>query len=284
MSAIHRVLFPVDLSLSVRSLSPTARQLFDRPDVEIVMLHALEEPPRTGRGTEVVRAMAQMEFLAHKEFRHARISLRAERGRAADCILGYAQSDPVDVIVMPTGGLESLRRNSPGHVTEEVLEHAPCGVWVEWMGGSVESSNLVCCVVGLDDGDEAVLIRTKEIVRELGARLALIHASSFTPPMSLWWEPDVVDRDLHLARLGVDELRQRFAPAARMHVEAGHPETVVSRVLHQLNASLLVVNGTTPDIFAASMACPVLRLSKTPVLEMAGASRRQNVTVLTRSA
>jgi len=75
----------------------------------------------------------QMEFMAHKDFQHAKITLRTDRGPAAGCILDCAESRPVDVIVMPAGGLDSLRRNSPGHVTEEVLDAASCAVWFEWM-------------------------------------------------------------------------------------------------------------------------------------------------------
>jgi len=258
--------------------------MFDRPDVEIVMLHAIEEPARSGRGTEIVRAMAQMEFLAHKEFRNAKVSLRTERGPAAECILGYAQSRPVDVIMMPTGGLESLRRRTPGHVTEEVLAAAPCEVWVEWMNGSVDSSNVICCAVELNPGDDALVSRAEEITHELGARLTLVHAVTCGPPMALWWDPDTVDRDLRLARLRVDELRQRLAPAARTHVETGHPDTVVSRVLHQLNASLLVTHGALPDLFATSLACPVVRLSTTQVPALAAAAGRQHTAVLTRTA
>jgi nucleotide-binding universal stress UspA family protein len=284
MSAIHRVLFPVDLSLGFRSLSPTARRLFDRPEIEVIMLHVIEEAPRIGRGTEIARALAQMEFLAHREFHNAKISLRTERGCAVECILSYAQSRPVDAIVMPTGGLASLRRNSPGHVTEAVLAAAPCDVWVEWMTGSVDFENHICCVVGLDDVDEAMLSRTEQIVSLLNARLTLVHAAPLTPQMALWWEPDVVDQDLRLARLSVDELRQRFAPSARMHVEAGHPDTVVSRVLHQLNASLLIVNGEMSNVFAASLACPVLRLFTTPTLARAVVPERRHASVLTRTA
>ncbi len=286
MSTVHRVLFPVDLSFSFRSFSPAARKLFDRPEIEVVMLHVVEESPRTGRGNEHARAMAQMEFLAHKEFRHAKISLRTERGRASDCILAYAETRPVDRIVMPAGGLESLRRKSVGHVTEEVLAAAPCEVWVEGIGDSVETSNLICCVVDLDDeaDDHAVLSRAEQLAHELGAPLTIIHAAGFSPPAALWWEPDAVDRDLFLDRLRVEELRERFAPQARTHVEAGHPDTVVSRVLHRFNASLLVVKGQTANLFAASLACPVLRLSTVATLQVAGAGGGEHAAVLTRGA
>src|SRR5271165_3090561 len=131
MSVIKRVLFPIDLSLNYRTLSSTTRRMFDRRGTEIVMLHAIEEPSRSVRGMEVARSMAQMEFLARQEFEFAQVNRRVERGRAADCILEYAQGHDVDVIVMSAGGQESISQGSLGHVTEEVLRAAPCAVWTE---------------------------------------------------------------------------------------------------------------------------------------------------------
>jgi nucleotide-binding universal stress UspA family protein len=264
-------------------LSATTRKMFDRPDVEIVMLHAVEEPSRSGRGTEVAHAMAQMEFLASEKFLQAKVTRRAERGDAAECILAYAQRHAVDVIVMPAGGPQSLRRNSLGHVTEEVLSTAPCDVWIEWMTGSVESARHICCAVGLDGDDEDVLRRAVEIAGEFGAQLTIIHAATFEPPMALWWDTDAVDEDLRLARIQVDELRRRLAPTARTHVEAGRSDTVVSRVLHRLNAGLLIASRQGPALVAAAMACPVLRLAS-PMAELAVAGHPQYAGVLTRTA
>lgn len=279
----QRVLFPIDLSLNFRVVSASTRRMFDRPDIEMVMLHAIEEPSRSVRGMEMARAMAQMEFLAHEIFDHAKVSRRADRGRAADCILDYAQSHAVDVIVMPAGGPESLRRNSLGHVTEEILATAPCAVWMEWMTGSVEYVRHICCAVELDGADEPVLCRAAEIAGEFGAQLTIIHAVALELPMALWWDTDAVEQDLRRARMQVDELRKRFAPAARTHVEAGHSETVVSCVLHRLNAGLLVAARQGPALVAAAMACPVLRLP-TRLPELTGGAHLQYATVLTGTA
>lgn len=280
MSTVHRVLFPVDLSFNLRSLSPAARKLFDRREVEIVILHVVEESSPSGRGNNLSHAVAQMEFWAHKEFKHARINLRTERGRASECILRYARSRSVDRIVISAGGLESLRRKSAGHVTEEVLAAAPCEVWVEGMSGSVEAGNRICCAVELEEDDEAVLSRAAELACELDATLTIIHAATFAAPVALWWDPDAVERDLRLARLRVEELRERFAPRAQLHIEAGDPDTVVNRVLYRLNASVLVTKGQEPDLFAASLVCPVLRLSTTRALQLVRAAGGSHGAVL----
>src|SRR5437879_13580444 len=80
MSTIQRVLFPVDFCLRRGTLTSTRRRMFDRRNVEIVLLHALEYPPCSRRGTAVERAMAQMELLERKELGVRRACRRAARG------------------------------------------------------------------------------------------------------------------------------------------------------------------------------------------------------------
>jgi nucleotide-binding universal stress UspA family protein len=272
MSAIERVLFPLDLSLNYGTLTATTRRMFDRWSIEIIMLHAIEEPSRSVRGTDVERSMAQMEFLARKEFNIAQVCRRVERGRAADCILDYARNHAVDVIVMPAGGSESLRRSSLGHVSEEVLTEAPCAVWMEWMTGSVKCIRHICCAVRLDRSDEAVLCRAAEVAEEFGAELTIIHAVAPEPPTAMRRDANFHEQEIRIARMRVDKLREKFAPAARQHIEAGCLDTVVSRTLFRLDAGLLVAAGQGEAIVAAAMACPVLRLA-TPLPELARASQ-----------
>ena len=283
MPAIQRVLFPIDLSLDYRTLNATTRRMFDRQSTEIVMLHATEEPSRSLRGMEVARSMAQMEFLARKEFEFAQVSRRVDRGRAADCILDYARNHAVDVILMAAGGPENLRHNSLSHETEEVLTGAPCAVWLEWMAGSADCVRHVCCVAGLDGSDEAVLCRAAEVAEEFGSELTIIHAVAPEPPMVLWWDADAFEQEIRIARLRVGELRERFAPAARLHVEAGRVDWVVGEALYRLDAGLLVVEGQGDAIAAAAMACPVLRIAR-PLPRVVRMSQPQRAGALAASA
>jgi nucleotide-binding universal stress UspA family protein len=260
MSAIQRVLFPIDLSLNYPALTASTRRMFDRPNVEIIMLHAIEEPANDFRGVEVVRAMTQMEFLARRQFDVARVCRRVQRGPAGDCILEYAWRNEVDVILMPAGGPDSLRRNSVGHVAEEVLSGASCDVWMERMTGAVECVRHICCAIRLDQNDAAVLSRAVEVADDLGAELTILHAVVPDGPMALWWEGDAF-QEIRIARMRVDELREKFAPRARLHVEGGHLGALVSRALFRLDAGLLISAGKGEALVATAMACPVLQVA-----------------------
>ena len=265
MAALNRALFPIDLSLNYQKLSDTTRRMFDRPDTEIVMLHAIEEPSRSVRGLEVARSMAQMEFLARKEFAFAQVSRRVERGRAAGVILEYAQSHQLDVIVMPPGGQQGFGRGSQGHVAEEVMLAAPCAVWTERMTVETPCAEAgirdVCCAVGLDGSDESVLRRAAEIAAQFGAELTIVHAVAPESPMALWWDVDALEQELRIARLRSDELRDKFAPGARLHVEGGRSEWVVGRALRRLGAGLLVAAGRDTVSLVGAATCPVLRVA-----------------------
>ncbi len=252
MSGFQRVLFPVEISADYQSLTTAARKMFDRRDVEVLMLHVIEEPSRSIRGMEVARSMAQMEFLARREFELARSSRRVERGRAADCVLEYARNAGVDTILMPTGAPESLRR--------EVVAAAGCAVWLDWCKETVETERPVCCAVTLASGDAAVLCRASEIAEELGAELTILHAVVPESPMSLWWDGDVLAQEVRASLGVVEDLREKFAPKARVHVEAGRVDWVVNQALHRLDAGLLIVAGGGEAALAGAMTCPVLRI------------------------
>ncbi len=262
MSTTQRVLFPVDFCLRRGTLTSTTRRMFDRRNVEIVLLHALEYPPCSRRGTELERAMAQMEFLARKEFDFARVCRRVERGRAADSILDYARLNAPDIIVMQAGGAPNARRSSLGHVTEEVLTATPCAVWLEWKTGSSDCARHICCAVLLDESDEAVLCLAADVARELGAELTIIHAVSPEPEKraALLWDSGVREHAIRAAQVLVDTLRRKFAPEARLHIAIGGVHEVVSRALYRLDAGLLVATQREA-IFAAQSACPVLRVT-----------------------
>src|ERR1051325_7962338 len=150
--------------------------MLDRSEVQIIMLNAIEEPARSRRGRDVERATAQMDFFASKQFNLAQVRRCVERGRAADCVLEYANHKLIDIIVMAPGGRESLHCPCLGHVTEQVLTQAPCAVWMEWMTGKVKYLRNVFCALRRFYGQ--VLSRATAVARLFGAEVTTVHADS----------------------------------------------------------------------------------------------------------
>lgn len=250
----NQVLFLVDLSSDFPALTPVARKMFDRPNVEIVMLHAIDDTSHSMRGLEVARHMAQLEFLAKKEFSFARTSARVLRGHPADCILAYPETA---TILLPV--------NTPDSVRREIIAKSPCDVWVDWRQEwtpAPEEVRQVCCAITLESVRAQVLCHAVELAEHFDAPLTILHAVVPESPMMMWWDADAVTHEVRVARSIVEDLRDRFAPKAQIHVEHGRIDWVVNQALHRLDAGLLIAPGHDETIMAAAATCPVLRVSR----------------------
>jgi nucleotide-binding universal stress UspA family protein len=236
MSEYRRVLVAIDPTPGRQLTAPFVRRLIDTCDAEITMLHVVESQPWVGRAAHTLRLMTELEILANRRFRGASLARRIEWGRPADCILNVLRTDRHDLLLM-TG---------MGTVASEVIAEAPCPVLLEWpVARPVNHArvNPVCCAIEWD-GNEARLLH--EAVRAS----ALCEA-----PLILIESAGMCQR--------VEELRDRYAPAATIHVETGpletgHPAMAVSRALRLHGAGLLVAGGSRASVMAAQGECPVL--------------------------
>lgn len=267
MSAIQRVLFPIDLSSDCESLLPTVRKMIETWGAEVTLLHIVESRRWLRSKPEFGRLMAQMQEIAEGglEARHA--VCRLESGAPADRILQFVRANRIDLVVMTAGGPGSLARNPLGSVADQVLAEAPCPVWLDWGSGrSRPESGMfarhICCALELDDSDEAVFGMATQFTAELEAALMVVHA--VLPPAGQQlrpWDRAVHNRALAKARNRIDTLRQRFFPAAEITVEVGLGHAVVSRSIQLQNAGLLITPNRREAILAAEAECPVLRLA-----------------------
>jgi len=245
MSEIQRVLFPLDLSLGFPELTVTTRSMLDRSDVQIIMLNAIEEPARSGRGRDVERATAQMDFFASKQFKLAQVRRCVERGRAADCVLEYANRKPIDIIVMAPGGRESLHCHCLGHVTEQVLTQAPCAVWMEWMTGKVKYLRNVFCAVRPGRFYGHVLSRATAVARLFGAEVTTVHADSPKTDLALGRIRAVGTASCMLA----DGVSDGFSADSSLKHAISRPD-----------AGVLVTTGAGKTVVAAMRRLPIIRL------------------------
>lgn len=241
MSEVERVLLPLDLSLDLPELTVTTRNIFDRSNVEITMLNAIEEPSCSGRGRDVERSTAQMDFLASTQFKFAQVSSCVQRGRAADCVLDYASRKPIDVIVMAPGTCESLRRNCLGHVTEQVLTQAQCAIWMEWMTGKLKYLRNVFCAVRAGGFYGQVFSRITAVAGLFGAEIRTVQAHNLKTDLPL----------------GPAEPPVRATEGAS---DAVPVDTALKSKMSRADAGVLVTEGLGETVVAAMRSRPVMRL------------------------
>ena len=253
MSNYRRVLIPIDLSLGGQLLAPSVRRIVDTKDAEITLLHVVESQPWMGRAGHTLRLMSELEILANRRFRGARLTRRIEWGRPADCILNVLRNDRQDVVLMTAGGA-SLGGSPLGAVTGEVLAEAPCPVLLEWpVTRPINAARVqpVCCAVELEGNQARLLHEAAWAAERCAAPLILLSAAAVMDPAAR-------EGEVAIARARVEELRERYTPDATVHVEAGHPASVISRALRFHGAGLLVAGGSRETLLAAESECPVL--------------------------
>jgi nucleotide-binding universal stress UspA family protein len=240
MSDYRRVLIPIDLRPGRQMMAAAVRRIVDTSDAEITLLHVVESEPWMGRAGQTLRLMNEMETLAYRRFRGARLVRRIAWGRPADCILRSVREDRPDVVLLAAGGA-SLGAHPLGPVASEVLAEAPCPVLLEWtINAPVNHARVqpVCCAV-TPDGGEARLLREAVVLAErCAAPLVLICGAEW--------------------RDHVTELRDRFAPGAAIHAAVGPASSMIARALRLHGAGLLLAGASREALLAAECQCPVL--------------------------
>jgi nucleotide-binding universal stress UspA family protein len=261
MSNYNRVLIPIDLTPAIGPLTPALRRIIDTRDAEITLLHVVESQPWVGRNGRTVRLMTELELLADRHFRGARISRRIEWGRPADCILSVIRAARVDAVLM-SAGHAPLGGSALGPVASEVLAEAPCPVLLEWaVTAPVNSARThpVCCAIEFDGGEGTVLQEAAWAAARLDAPLKVIAA--LVPggaKSALLWDPDEREREIAAVRSRMEGLCDRWAPRAEIQVGVGLPASVFSRAIRFHGAALLVTGNSREALLAAESECPVL--------------------------
>lgn len=262
MFTIRRVLFPVDFSLGCQALVPTVRRMVESWRAEVTLLHVIETRLWRGERQELSNLMERMRTIA-RGLRDRRVTCRVERGDPGERILEQVRTKDVDLVVLSAGG----SGNPIGAVADQVLAEAPCSIWLDWGSARYRSkagmyAHHVGCALALNEYDEYVLGQAAEISGELEAGLTVIHAVCLPPgkPVILW-DRRVSDGVLERAKRRIEGLLRRFHPSAKLAVDVGSSQAVVSRVIQDHGMGLLVTGNSREAILAARGECPVLRLA-----------------------
>jgi len=142
LTALKDILVPVDFSdFSHRSLRKAAI-LARESGATLHLLHVVDAPLHPTFYATGVKGPLDVDPELHERCRLELVRLAAEeapdvatelyvdQGRPADVICRFADRGLVDLVFIATHGLTGLRRFLMGSVTEKVVRHAPCPVFV----------------------------------------------------------------------------------------------------------------------------------------------------------
>lgn len=138
---VRKILFPTDFSEGSEVSAPYARDLAGHYGAEIVVMHVIYDITRapawyvshvdTDALYEEMEASArkELEAFSSKHFgSHPDVETVLLRGVPHEDILGYAEAEGVDLIVMSSHGRRGLDRVLFGSTAARVVRNAPCAV------------------------------------------------------------------------------------------------------------------------------------------------------------
>jgi nucleotide-binding universal stress UspA family protein len=268
MSAISRILCPVDFSEFSRRALALAAGLADRHEAQLTALHvtapalpptaAFPEVPAVLSLNPAVRFQLQSElerFVAPARNGGRAVTIALREGAVVSEILRQAELLECDLVVMGTHGAGGFERWVLGSVSEKVLRKAPCPVLtvahVPKSSAEAEPGRFheVLCAVDLERSSPRTLDHAVSMAADSGAHLTLLHVLEDAP----YEAATVVRAGLDLAAYNAgrcDDAREKLGSlvaaiepglAIDKVVTAGKPDREILRLAREREADLIVV-------------------------------------------
>ena len=263
MLPIHRVLAPLDLSeCSIRMIA-YAQAVAARYCAELVLLH--------------VERDAELTKVSMDPFGDLNIRRVLYEGDPAEVITGFAKSERIDLIVMPTHGWGAFRRVLIGSVTAKVLHDADCPVLT---GVHIEEQLLVkdvklhdvLCAIDLGPESPGIIRWASQLAADCHTRLDVVNAVPTLPGHSV---PLSNDWGLEIANMARQEVNRAICAAgigaAGVFVEEGEPAKAVCSLASRIGSGLLVIGRGPLDQTGGRLtahAYAIIRQSPCPVISI----------------
>jgi nucleotide-binding universal stress UspA family protein len=260
MLNIKKILLPVDFPNTSLHVIHQAATLARHFHSEIVMLYVVTPQSHLAGVPEGGPELARWDLLAEitkraekkldqsltRELDGLTIQRVLVRGGAAHAIVGMAQKEKADLIMMPSHG-PTFYQFLLGTATAQVLHGTGCPVWTD---AHVEEPSVqevairkVLCAVEFNANDRKTVSWAAQIAAEFGSGLTLAHV---TPGVELWgpgggyvnpgWKEALVsDASRHVA-----DLQKDTGIKADVFIGSGDVPTVLSQAAEQTQADLLV--------------------------------------------
>jgi nucleotide-binding universal stress UspA family protein len=288
MLSLSRILLPIDFSDQCRGMLPYARAVAERYSAEITLLHVANPfvaIPATGMaGPELIpmprsvfaQKTGQMDGFGADELQGLTVRRLIYEGDPTEQIVGFIETEHMQLVAMPTHGLGVLRRFLIGSVTAKVLHDAPCPVLTSVHMDRpphhlpVTFSNIVCAV-DLGGKSQDTLGWAAQFASDFQARLTIVHAvPALSPGFELSFGGDWKNDVANLAREDVERLQTAVGShASGIYIEEGQPAKTVCSFAKSSGADLLVIGRGSQEGLTGRLrtnAYAIIRESPCPVV------------------
>ncbi len=289
MTEFRHILFPVDFSPRCGGTVPFVKQMAGRYNARITLLETTEISPQLFGATDVLLPESpepdnhtQLRLFTEQHFTALGPSIRVDQvwqsGDPAYSITSFAESNHVDLIMMPTHGYGRFRALLLGSVTAKVLHDAKCPVWT---GVHLDEPPLlehlalrnVLCAVDLKKDNVPVAQFALAVAAKHGATLRLVHTvpSAETRPEE-YFDEKMQKALIEAARTELVELQRTCGGGKEaISVEAGSVSSKVRSAALQFKSDLIVIGrGLLHAPFGRlrSNAYAIIRDAPCPVLSV----------------
>jgi nucleotide-binding universal stress UspA family protein len=257
MLTIKHILFPIDFSDRCCGAIPFVEAMATRFGAKITMMSVATPYWYAGGdpGVPMVIDMdevkdqlqARLDGTQPTEFRNLQVERVAEIGDPTEVITRFADTEGVDLIMMPTHGYGPFRTFLLGSVTAKVLHDAQCPVWT---GAHIEEApqkahtacaTILCAVDGTTKS-APLMEWSAEFARHNKATLRLIHVVGGVegwPERQLNQEfEETIRKD---ARAVIERLQRSVGVEAPMCVAMGNVAGAVREEARRHGADLIVI-------------------------------------------
>ena len=285
MFSISKILLPIDFSERSADAAEAAATVAEQFDSEITVLHVLAphiEPIAISGQRSVMHgfvreeAEAKMNDFRCSEWQHLTVRRVLREGDPARAIVDYAESEKIDLIMMPTHGYGPFRRLLLGSVTAKVLHDANCPVWTavhrkEKPSHILARPRSIAAAVDLEPHSHNVLSWASRLSWEFDAPLSVIHVAPLDPgTVEYYVSPEWRSEVIGSAKARLSEMLETDGIEAEIHIEVGGlPEAVMERS-QDAGADLLVIGRSAHgrDGRLPTNAYAIIRDAPCPVLSV----------------
>jgi len=264
---MKHILSPVDFSPRGVVAAQWVAMLAKRFNSSLTMLHVLPainmafELAGCGGGYTVQEVLAHQKLETEEilqsflinEFQNIKMNRVLAEGDPAAMIVDYAQTNNVDLILMPTSGCGAFRRFLLGSVAAKVLHDSRCPVLTtqhtkELQPNSVCAVHNILCAVQLELGDDRLIRFAREFACAFGAQISIVHAMTSLRP-----HPETYYLESDMGRLLARSIRDKIdkmlsvcdALDVPVYIESGNSVAGVLRSFAQdHHADLIMIDRT----------------------------------------
>jgi nucleotide-binding universal stress UspA family protein len=290
MLAIKHILFPVDFSDRTRSAAPFVAAMARRFGAEVTLISVMQPfwEPTGGLLAPVafpVPDLAQLESglqarlsgALTPELAGITVHRNAQLGDPAQTITQFAQSEGVDLIMMPTHGYGRFRTLLLGSVASKVLHDADCPVWTaahstEPAKADQAECRKILCAVDATPKSAPVMEWAGQFAALSKAELRLVHVI----PSVEGWPERQMDKEFQAflkgkARESMERQMQTLGIRAPLCVAAGNIAGAIREEALRHNSDLVIIGRGLLDETLGRLrthAYSIIRSSPCPVLSV----------------